>query len=254
MLFHRLVNAFRKQDWFTVLVETLIVVFGVFIGLQVNNWNTERVDKLAYQDAIHRLAEESQFMLETTNQSRDFIRSMLSDVQLSIEVLRKCEGGVSAEQIVNNGLNIIRSASEAYIVTLSIDQLVTDERLLNVQNSNERVLLRDFHTDLHSISDIKNFVSGSVLSVKNDNHPLIDFTDIIEPEDSNNGVDIRRARINVPVTQACKDLSFVKLFYNWERAHVFQLSLLDYLEETVVNNVNLLNLNVSKQPADTTNQ
>ncbi|MFT5774992.1 MAG: hypothetical protein ACI9NG_000943 [Hyphomonas sp.] len=29
----------RKQDWFTVAVETLIVVFGVFIGLQVGNWN-----------------------------------------------------------------------------------------------------------------------------------------------------------------------------------------------------------------------
>jgi hypothetical protein len=35
----RLADALRKQDWFTVAVETLIVVFGVFIGLQVGNWN-----------------------------------------------------------------------------------------------------------------------------------------------------------------------------------------------------------------------
>ena len=39
MILRRLTTAFRKQDWFTVGVETLIVVFGVFIGLQVNNWN-----------------------------------------------------------------------------------------------------------------------------------------------------------------------------------------------------------------------
>lgn len=40
MILRRLSTALRKQDWVTVVVETLIVVFGVFIGLQVNNWNT----------------------------------------------------------------------------------------------------------------------------------------------------------------------------------------------------------------------
>ncbi len=42
MILRRIATAFRKQDWFTVLIETLIVVFGVFIGLQVNNWNEAR--------------------------------------------------------------------------------------------------------------------------------------------------------------------------------------------------------------------
>lgn len=45
MILRRLATAFRKQDWFTVAVETLIVVFGVFIGLQVNNWNEARQDQ-----------------------------------------------------------------------------------------------------------------------------------------------------------------------------------------------------------------
>lgn len=44
MILRRLSEAFRKQDWFTVMIETLIVVFGVFIGLQVNNWNEGRAD------------------------------------------------------------------------------------------------------------------------------------------------------------------------------------------------------------------
>ena len=43
MILRRLTDSFRKQDWFTVAVETLIVVLGVFLGLQVNNWNAARV-------------------------------------------------------------------------------------------------------------------------------------------------------------------------------------------------------------------
>lgn len=44
MILRRLTDSFRKQDWFTVAVETLIVVLGVFLGLQVNNWNAARND------------------------------------------------------------------------------------------------------------------------------------------------------------------------------------------------------------------
>ena len=43
MILRRLTNAIRRRDWFTVVIETLIVVLGVFLGLQVNNWNVLRV-------------------------------------------------------------------------------------------------------------------------------------------------------------------------------------------------------------------
>src|SRR5258706_2595909 len=33
----------KAQDWFGVGVELAIVVVGVFIGLQVNNWNNDRI-------------------------------------------------------------------------------------------------------------------------------------------------------------------------------------------------------------------
>lgn len=39
MILRRITEAFRKQDWFTVAVETLIVVLGVFLGIQLGNWN-----------------------------------------------------------------------------------------------------------------------------------------------------------------------------------------------------------------------
>lgn len=45
MILRRLSTALRKQDWFTVLIETLIVVLGVFLGLQLGNWNAARADR-----------------------------------------------------------------------------------------------------------------------------------------------------------------------------------------------------------------
>ncbi|MDT8442537.1 MAG: DUF6090 family protein, partial [Desulfuromonadales bacterium] len=45
MILRRIAAAFRRQDWSTVGVEIIIVVLGVFIGLQVNNWNESRRDR-----------------------------------------------------------------------------------------------------------------------------------------------------------------------------------------------------------------
>ena len=58
MILRRLTDAFRKQDWFTVAVETLIVVLGVFLGLQVNNWNEARGARAQEVVLLERLEED----------------------------------------------------------------------------------------------------------------------------------------------------------------------------------------------------
>ena len=35
-------QASREQNWTTVLVKFLLLVVGVFLGIQVANWNTAR--------------------------------------------------------------------------------------------------------------------------------------------------------------------------------------------------------------------
>jgi hypothetical protein len=42
MLLRRVIAHFRKQEWTAIAIDFLIVVIGVFVGLQVNNWNAAR--------------------------------------------------------------------------------------------------------------------------------------------------------------------------------------------------------------------
>jgi hypothetical protein len=39
MILRKLAEAFHKQNWFTALIEILVVVIGIFVGLQVDDWN-----------------------------------------------------------------------------------------------------------------------------------------------------------------------------------------------------------------------
>ena len=43
MIFRRFAGNLRKQDWTAVAIELVVVVAGVFIGVQASNWNENRV-------------------------------------------------------------------------------------------------------------------------------------------------------------------------------------------------------------------
>jgi hypothetical protein len=55
MILRRLGQAITEQNWFVVIVEVLVVVVGIFVGLQVDDWNAARHDKRDEQEILERL-------------------------------------------------------------------------------------------------------------------------------------------------------------------------------------------------------
>jgi hypothetical protein len=58
MLLRRVVAHVREQNWFAVFIDFLIVVVGVFIGIQVANWNQERQLAAQEQSYLAQLRDE----------------------------------------------------------------------------------------------------------------------------------------------------------------------------------------------------
>ena len=58
MIPRRIAQHLRAHDWFATGLDFLIVVGGVFIGLQVNNWNQARTERQAARAYIGRIQED----------------------------------------------------------------------------------------------------------------------------------------------------------------------------------------------------
>jgi len=58
MRLRSLATRLRQQDWTAVAIEILIVIVGVFIGLQVSNWNETRKENARGQEYLQRLHQE----------------------------------------------------------------------------------------------------------------------------------------------------------------------------------------------------
>ena len=55
MILRKLAEAIRRQNWFTVVLEIMIVVIGIFLGLQANDWNQARKDRALEVRYLERL-------------------------------------------------------------------------------------------------------------------------------------------------------------------------------------------------------
>lgn len=57
MISRRIREHAASHNWFAVLVDLMIVIIGVFIGLQVDNWNQARIDRAEASDYRARIIE-----------------------------------------------------------------------------------------------------------------------------------------------------------------------------------------------------
>ena len=68
MLLRRVTLHVRDQNWTAVLIDFVIVVIGVFVGLQVQDWNEFRKDRIEEQQLLGRLLEEAVLLLDAHDQ------------------------------------------------------------------------------------------------------------------------------------------------------------------------------------------
>lgn len=66
MLLRRLTRHVKDQNWFAVGLDFVIVVVGVFIGIQVANWNEARTEFQKETDALVELRSELEASIVTT--------------------------------------------------------------------------------------------------------------------------------------------------------------------------------------------
>ena len=58
MMLRRLAQALKEQNWTAIFIEFVLLVVGVFLGIQVANWNSARIERAQETMYLTRLAED----------------------------------------------------------------------------------------------------------------------------------------------------------------------------------------------------
>ncbi len=138
MIIQRLAAAIRRQDWFQVVIEVFIVVVGIFIGLQVDDWNQNRMDRKterAYLERLYSDFNENKQELGVLSGIHREIATQISAVTdyLAAEVINQQKASGFAENEVR-----FYALPSAVLKTGTINELISTGRLALITNQSIR--------------------------------------------------------------------------------------------------------------------
>ena len=220
MILRRVIRHVRNQEWTAILIDFLIVVVGVYLGIELGNWNDARDAKSEYRGALQRLAVEIDTNLATLDSVEPAVLQSLRRVRNAFEALQSCTESESNRQAVNTGLAEIRGTYGLHLRRTALQELTNSPRLLAQQTASDRKRFTDmlFYFDLMQLD--ANFSEYHPLEGRIQDNPIIRIGPSEEIVQEYFGVDysgaIRPLLLAVPIDEACQNNQLIKSFFTWE--------------------------------------
>ena len=73
MILSRIIEHVRAQQWTAIAIDFVIVVVGVFIGIQVSNWNAERIERQEEIVYLKAMEEDVSWSIESLENLTDMM-------------------------------------------------------------------------------------------------------------------------------------------------------------------------------------
>jgi len=123
MILRRVIEHVKKQHWTAVFLDFVIVVLGVFIGLQVQDWNTARNARAAAHEYRERLVTDMQLSVSRNQKQIDYSLLQISQLDLVLTALTSCHLGAGEASAFAAGLYNIGRFDLPTMVMGTIDEL-----------------------------------------------------------------------------------------------------------------------------------
>ena len=88
MLLRRVTQHVRDQNWTAVVIDFAIVVIGVFVGIQVANWNDARLDRIYERQMMTNLHEEFRITVDEGKQLLNLLNLAKESTGRIIDAIR----------------------------------------------------------------------------------------------------------------------------------------------------------------------
>jgi hypothetical protein len=174
MILRRVIKHFRHQEWTAIFLDFLIVVVGVFVGLQISNWNAARLDSQNETAFLQRLDKDIDAELETTE---TLLKSAAADKHLleqAIFIVQSDDADVvlTDEQCRITWQSHILGGSYAFNRLLSVEALSQSRGLGILSDTDLQLALISYQRAMDYSADLADFIASDAKNLV-DNYPEV---------------------------------------------------------------------------------
>jgi hypothetical protein len=150
MILQQLAANLRARDWGAVLIEILILVVGVFLGLQVDNWNDARKTAADERYYIQRLQDELAESITRLDNSIAVGYSVIDAVRRAQQAIRDGTIEVHHPEAFIADFASVNWMAEADVVDGAIEELRSTGRMEIIGDRRIREALSRYYRTLQS--------------------------------------------------------------------------------------------------------
>ena len=155
MILNRLAKALKNQNWSIVFTEFVIVVAGIYVGLQVNEWAAERENRVQEKAAVERL------FLESKNAHQLLEQYLQSSLRIN-EIRRNAvQFADSQAPIPENdlrlriGINTLAQFPAIAPISVTYDELKSSGQMQLIQSAALRDQIAGFYNDVIQYNQLR---------------------------------------------------------------------------------------------------
>ena len=178
MILRRLVTALRKQSWLTVFLELVVLVVGIFLGLQVDSWNEARKDRVLEQQYVASLKADFQADIEELDKAIALAKSRALLGRLLISTIDK-------GRVEGDPNEFIWALFSSYLLNFpsytraTINDLLSTGNLQLLQDANLKAAVAEYYTDIEYREQWKTNWREMQIALEHTMPHLLDF-DVVE--------------------------------------------------------------------------
>jgi hypothetical protein len=180
MPLRRLSEAVRKQNWFTVLIELLVVVIGVVLALQLGQWKQEHELRQREQVVLTRIGEELDAMVAHAEGVVAIAERRVELATLVLNALRERRLHERDREAFADGLGGLDAVITLGWHMATVDELIASGELGLVRDAELRAGLVQLREQVR----IANEALSHVRSELSDYVPLVHMKLLFEPDSS----------------------------------------------------------------------
>ena len=159
MILRRLAQNLKQQHWTAIGIELAIVVLGVFIGMQVSNWNEERRDRALERQYLERLREDFASSVSRAQDSIEAMESQGRKATLMLDSLRACRlDGAGQRADFASGLYMLGRIEPPMLTRGTIDELRSTGRLGIIRSVRLRQALSNVVQEQERAMEVLGFI------------------------------------------------------------------------------------------------
>ncbi len=154
MLLRHITEHVKAQNWTAVALDFMIVVVGVFIGIQVSNWNAARATETRERAYIAQLSEDVAAMEIVLKRRMDALSGVQEAQVRMLRSLEACAPDLASRDDFEKSLTSYQNVIAIQVIDATYKDMLASGAFSGITDAKLRAAIGAFFSSLHSINEL----------------------------------------------------------------------------------------------------